>query len=785
MGKTIHLKFIIPLIIAFFLLALNSCRPTRNIPENSYYLKENIVKTDIPNFDTYSLNSLAKPATNRKFFDIIKLKVRVYSMFNGGHSRRYKNWIKTNFGEPPVLLDTNFAIYSASQMKLYMMNNGYFNAKVEPKIMYSKKTAKVEYHITCGEPYQLISKSYQIEDKEIESIVFADSSNTLLKHHINFSTALLSAERDRIISNLRNSGYYNFAREFISYQIDTNNISNALPDRKSGFTLKLIISNPIDKDSVIIPHKRYKIRSVNLFTEYNPLNTNQEYEKNITIQTREFGDTVYIPYTIFYHDKLAYRPHVLSNSVIIKQGDWYSLRNSNLTFNRFNDLRNFGYINILHNVVVDSINHNQPLLDCNIFLHPLKKHEFSIETKGTNSGGNLGAGLDIFYYNRNVFKRAQIFSTRIGGAFEAQKVIGDANQNQKTLFIFNTLEISSNIKLEIPSFIFPIRTSLNKKLFRPKTIFQVGANYQQRPDYTRLVGNISFGYEWRQSREIRHLLYPIDINTVKINPDSSFLAVLNQFNRRIREQYTDHLVFALKYSLIYSNQLKKEQINYSFLRFNIESVGNALNMYNALIKSEKNTSNQYLLFGIPYANYVSADIDFRHYIKVTDESVLALRSNFGFGIPLLNSWSIPFEKSYFLGGANSMRGWRMRTLGPGSYQSDNNFERTGDLKMELNAEMRFPIWSYFKGAFFADAGNVWLMRENLTVPNGNFQTNRFYKEIAFDAGVGIRLDFDFFIVRFDGAFKLYDPEKNELERWRIKELSLKDFVINFAIGYPF
>ncbi len=778
MGKIIHLKFIIPVIVILFLLALNSCRPTRNIPENSFYLKENTIKTDIPNFSTTSLYSLAKPATNRKFFDLIKLKVRVYSMFNGGHSRRYKNWIKANFGEPPVLLDTNFTIYSASQMNLYMVNNGYFDAKIEPIIHYSKKSAKVEFNITCGEPYKLISKSYEIEDKEIETIVFADSSNTLLEKNITFSTSILSAERDRIVNNLRNSGYYNFAREFISFQIDTNYQSNS-------FSLQLIISNLIDTDSTYLEHKRYKIRSVNIFTEYNTLNNTTLYEKNLIIQTRDYGDTIFSPYSFFYNNKLAYRPQVLTNSIIIKQGEWYSLRNSNLTFNRLNDLRNFGYINIVHQEVSDTSNNNQPLLDCNIYFNSLKKHEFSLEAKGTNSGGNLGAGLDFLYYNRNAFKRAQIFSTRIGGAFEAQKVIGDANQNQNTLFIFNTLEISSNIKLEVPSFIFPFRTSLNKKLFRPKTIFQVGVNYQQRPDYTRLVGNVSFGYEWRQSKQIRHLLYPIDINTVKINPDSSFLAVLSQFNRRIREQYSDHLVFALKYSFIFSNQLKKEQTSYSFVRFNIESVGNALNAYNILTKAEKNSSQQYLLFGIPYANYVSADIDLRHYIRVTDESLLALRSCLGFGIPLYNSWSIPFEKSYFLGGANSMRGWRMRTLGPGSYQSDINFERSGDLKMEMNVEMRFPIWSYFKGAFFADAGNVWLMRENLTVPNGNFQTNRFYKEIALDAGAGIRLDFDFFIVRFDGAFKLYNPENIEGSRWLVKDLSMKDFVLNFAIGYPF
>jgi outer membrane protein assembly factor BamA len=762
------------------MLALYSCSPTRHIPDQNYYLKENKIKIDKPVVDPYDLYTLAKPVTNRKFFDMVKIKVRVYSAFDYGKPRRLKAFMKKNFGEAPVLLDTNLAFYSASQMKLYMMNNGYFDAKIELTIDTIKKSANVNYHVQSGEPYRLIYTDYLISDTTIKNIVKSDSAASLLKNNIVYSTSLLGQERDRVVNLLRNSGYYNFPREQVSFMIDTNYNAHQ-------YSVMMSIGNPINtKDSTEIQHRQYRIRKVSIFTEHNPLNIQSQYQNLYRLVYKEFGDSVYYPYYIYYNDRLNFSPNVIAQSIDIKPGEKYSLRQANTSFNRLNDLRNFQYINISFVESTDSTNlQDGNFLDCQIYFNPSKQYEYGVETKITNSGGNPGAGLDFFLFNRNAFKRAQILTYRMGGGFEAQRLLSEELSDEKKLFIFNTLELSSSVTLEIPSFVFPIRTFLNKKQYRPKTLLRLAANYQQRPDYNRFVGNFSFGYEWRQSREIRHQLFPLDINSVKINPDSSFLAVLNQFNKRVKEQYSDHLVFASKYSFIYTNQKQTEQKSYSYARINFESVGNVLNTYNFIAGGNKNDNDQYLLFGIPYANYVSTDIDLRHYYKLTEETMLAMRANFGIGIPLLNSYAIPFEKSFFLGGANSMRGWRMRTLGPGSYKSVTNFEQTGDLKLETNIELRFPIWSYFKGAFFADAGNVWLMRENLTIPNGHFQTQRFYKELAVDAGLGLRMDFSFFIIRFDGALKIHDPSLDLGQRWRFDEVSFKNVMMNFAIGYPF
>ena len=370
---------------------------------------------------------------------------------------------------------------------------------------------------------------------------------------------------------------------------------------------------------------------------------------------------------------------------------------------------------------------------------------------------------------------------KLGASYEAQKLFTNSNGSQ---LAFNTFEFSGNIKLDIPRFYFPYKKGFLSSTFRPRTYFNIGGNYQQRPDYTRFISTSSFGYDWFQSKTIKHSFSPIDINIVKIDPTASFVELLSHYNRLVREQYTDHLLVAMRYNFVYDNQSTKKGKNFVFFRFGLESVGNVLNLAMKWSNAKKNESDQYTIGGIPYANYLLTDLDFRYYHQFTRKSSIAFRSTFGIGIPFTNSYSLPFEKSYFLGGANSMRGWKMRSLGPGSYFGEQTFESIGDIKMEGNIEYRFPIWDYFRGGIFMDAGNIWLMRPNATIPNGEFLFNQFYKEFGVDAGVGLRLDFDYFLIRIDAAIPLVDP--TYIHHPELKSsFSLDKTVLNFGIGYPF
>jgi outer membrane protein assembly factor BamA len=301
------------------------------------------------------------------------------------------------------------------------------------------------------------------------------------------------------------------------------------------------------------------------------------------------------------------------------------------------------------------------------------------------------------------------------------------------------------------------------------------------------VTNVSFGYDWRQSETISHQLFPIDINFVDIIPSPEFEEELEKEpNDRIRNQYTDHLIVALNYSFVYNNQKLSRFQNFFYYRGNLEPAGNLLQLFYSLFGTKKDTTDYYTILGIRYSQYFRTDHDLRYFYFLDKSNSLAMRFYFGIGIPYGNEVVLPLEKGFYGGGANGIRAWALRLLGPGSYNNpDDFFDRSGDLHLEANLEYRFTIYKFFKGAAFADVGNVWLLKENESYPGGEFKFNSFAREIAIGTGLGARFDFDFFVFRLDFAAKTRDPSFPAGQRWVIKDLQFRDIIVNFAIGYPF
>ena len=303
----------------------------------------------------------------------------------------------------------------------------------------------------------------------------------------------------------------------------------------------------------------------------------------------------------------------------------------------------------------------------------------------------------------------------------------------------------------------------------------------KRPSYKRNVFNVSFGYDWDESDTKHHIIKPIDISLVKVFPTEDFAKDLEKLNDpRLKDQYTDHLISAMKYSFIFNNQDIRKLKNFIFFRGNLETCGNILNLIDHAIGAPKDTSGHFTLFNIRYAQYVRTDFDFRYYVIINKLNSIVFRSVFGIGIPYSNADALPFERGFYLGGANGMRGWRFRSLGPGAYPgTDDNLDMMGDIMIEENVEYRFPIYKFFKGALFVDVGNVWLIHE------GQIKAGKILSELAIDAGFGLRLDFKFFIFRVDGALKFRDPSEPSHERWVIKNTGFNKILWNFGIGYPF
>ncbi len=443
-------------------------------------------------------------------------------------------------------------------------------------------------------------------------------------------------------------------------------------------------------------------------------------------------------------------------------------------------------------------------LDCYIELSPVPKQSITVETEGTNTGGNLGVAGNLVYQNKNVFKGAEVFETKLRGGLEVQRLLdqqgGKSNIDIKKGIPFNTLEFGPELSLYVPRFLLPIKVNASKSS-NPKTVFNVAYNFQQRPDFTRIINKISFGYTWRESPTKRHMINPVEISFVQVDLKPEFQSIINNSkNVFIRNSYLPHLVTDTRYTFVYNNQVFQKSSNYDYFRFNFESSGNILRALDNLLGSTKNATGSYELFKVPYSQYLRANIDYRHYKQLAEHHQVVFRAAFGIGKTLKNLQALPFEKSFYGGGANGLRAWQIRSLGPGSYPGSSNFDQIGDLQLEGNIEYRVKLLRQLNGALFVDGGNIWLINPGSGFTGGEFDGNQFYKEIALGTGIGARFDFSFFIIRLDLGIKLRDPQFNENERWVIQHLFDSNWKVdyqnthahsysflnfNLGIGYPF
>jgi len=429
------------------------------------------------------------------------------------------------------------------------------------------------------------------------------------------------------------------------------------------------------------------------------------------------------------------------------------------------------------------------VLDCHIQLSPSTRQAFSVEAQGTNTEGNPGLSASIIYQNRNLFRGAEILEVKLRGGVETQVVFG-AVENRPIWdgLPFNTLEFSPEVSLTLPKFISPFRTDRLLRYGNPRTIISASYNFQQRPDYTRSIVNARFGYQWSQNLTKQHRFNPIEVNFVNIyNEDTAFVNRIESLrDELLRNSYRPHMTPTTNYTFIYSSQKLNRRENFSFLRVRLESSGNILRGIMALAQTDKDTTGSYRLFNIPFSQYLKYEVDFRRYLMLNNHTQLVLRTYHGLAFPLLNLGAVPFESSFFAGGANGIRAWQVRSLGPGSLPASLNLgDQFADIKLEFNIEYRFDIYRWFKGAVFADAGNIWLVKPDKDRPQSNFDFRRFYKEIALGIGVGLRLDLNFFVIRLDMATPMHDPSEREDDRWVIDRFRPGDIQFQFGIGYPF
>ncbi|MCD4790720.1 MAG: BamA/TamA family outer membrane protein [Bacteroidales bacterium] len=767
--------------LAFILiLYLASCSPTRKLQDNQYMLIKNKVDIINPskNVSAGGLEGLIQQKPNKKFLGIFPIKLWIHGIFKKS-------------GEPPVILDLSLVNESKDQMRKYLDNVGYFNSEVSDTIRYKKKKAKkVIYLISLSKPYRIRNINYRIPDDSIKNIVINNNSNSLLKPDKIFNSNTLDKERSRIAQLLNDNGYFRFTKDYIYYEVDS-----ALNNRQIDLTLfikNIIIpgSNP-DQKPLEENHKIYYINEVFIYPDFLPFMEDSIKNDTLIEKLKQRGYPEPNLYSFIYCPPLKIRPKVLTRSMFLEGNEKYNATDVRQTYKKINELRIYKYVNINFRKSNDTTNLNPNLnfLDCTVQLTRNPLNSYSVGAQGTNSGGDLGITGYVVYKNKNLFRGAEVLNIRFQGSMEAQKTFSTSEGSEKNDFLFfNTFETGIEASLYIPKFLAPISQDIFSRYFRPKTTIKTGYNFQNRIEYNRIITNVTFGYEWSETRFKKHELHPIDINLIKVNTTPEFDSILANESQRFQNQYTDHMIFGLRYSYIFNNQEINKIKNFFYFRGNVELAGNLLNTLVKAWGGPENAEGFRTVFGIRYSQYSKTNFDLRYYILINKDHSLAFRSFVGVAIPYGNSVDIPFEKGYYGGGANGMRAWALRYLGPGSYHNigSHNIERVGDIMLEGNFEYRFAIYKIFKGAFFYDIGNIWLLSKNETYPGGEFQFSSFPGELAMDVGVGIRLDLNYFIFRIDIAQKLKDPALPQGQRWVIGN-SKKWFnpVFNMGIGYPF
>jgi len=772
-------KFVLFLMVT---LLVQSCSTRRLVPDGKYLVTKNVVeiqhkKDEKTAFTKSDLAAFAGQRSNKQIFGT-RFPLWVYYKTIKKTDRKFWKWINEHVGKEPIYYEKSLSNTGADQMERYLRNLGYFNADVKSSAKIKRFKADVLYTVNPRKPYKIRNYDYTIEDTALAKWVKPLREQAELREGVNYDAYKMDAERDRITDYLKNNGFYAFSRDFIYFEVDSN--FNQL-----SMDVKLLIDS-VNTDAGTQAHKPYFINKVAVFPNFIPGQAGLLPTDSVKLELSAGSGRK--PYAMYFYSAgdPRIRPQTFGQVVQIHENDPFSLRKLKQTYRGLGSFRIFAITNIDFQIV-NPPEADSGFLDVTIQLQRSKVHAYAIEVEGTNSAGDLGLRGSLVYSNKNLFRGAELFRLSLRGGGEAQRVsvVGNNENPSSEASIFNTYEFGVNANLIVPRFLSPVRLRNFVLEYQPKTSFNLGYSSEIRSNYDRYITEATVSYDWMTSNTVQHIFTPFNLNSVKVRPSAAFQQILDQeINQRIKDQYSNHLIFGARYSFVFNNQNINKVKNFSYFRANIESSGNLLSLFNETPLISKQVDYAELL-GIRYAQFLRFDFDFRQYFMLTRSNQLVFRVLVGFGLPYGNSADMPFERSFYGGGANGMRGWVFRELGPGSYSGTDNVERIGDIQLEGSFEYRFPIAGFFKGALFADAGNIWTKNENSYLPGGRFDFNNFYQELAVDAGFGFRFDFSFFIFRLDAALPLRDPARPSGDRWRVDELKMNDIVWNFGIGYPF
>lgn len=750
------IKFYNAILILLLVLLIASCSAEKFVADGKYMLDKVEIKSDVKNFDALQFAQLIRQKGNSRWFSFFKIPLGTYAL-SGRDTTKWINRTLQKMGEEPVLYDTLEAQRSKENLRVAMNNMGYMNATVDLETKVKGKKLKAIYTLHPGSPYQINSFNYDIQDSVIASLLEPSLTSKFDKNHPRqFIVSSLDNERKRLTKILNDSGYYRFNKDFIYYTADSTKGS-----KEVDLTLHLT-KYRTNNDSEPTLHPRYIINKVNILP----------------------GNSTGV----------NLRKGVIAENNLIEPGRYFSSSDLQKTYNNFARLGAVRYTNIdfrelnsIENIIVGkTFNYQQSqkhYLDVDITLSSNKPNTISFQPEGTNTAGNLGAAAVLSYQNRNLFRGSELLSVELRAAFEAITGLeGYENHDYE--------EYGIQTSLQFPRFLSPFVSRDFRRRSNAVSEASISWNLQNRPEFHRRVFSAMWKYRW--ANPTKHFKYGLDVLNlsyvympwISSTFKTDYLDDISNRNAILRYNYEDLLVMRMGFSVIYN-------YNDQAIRAQFETAGNLLNGVSRVFNLKKNDQGQRMLFNIAYAQYAKFDFDYTKIISFDENNSLVLHGDFGIAWPYGNSKVLPFEKRYIAGGPNSVRGWSVRELGPGKFKgSDGRIDfinQTGDLKLDLNLEYRTHLFWKFDGAAYIDAGNIWTLRNYEEQQGGQFKIGEFYKQLAFAYGLGLRLNFNYFILRFDTGMKAINPVYDDFkEHYALFNPNFtRDFTFHFAVGLPF
>lgn len=803
----------------FFLLILlvivAGCSPTRKLAEGERLLVKNKIVKENKKEGLLDVEDYVLQKPNKKLLGIWRFNLFVYNLVDqekmqrnqlrkdsltneknkkrlakGKPEKEYKPVFGKRlmkFGEPPTIYDSTLSQLSLSNMELYLFNKGYFHAKISDSTEYKgrKKVIK-HYFVQRGNPHVYRNITWMIDNpamrKDFEALKIIEKS--ALKKGDRFDLDVLDEERMRIAKELSKKGYFFFNSQYIEFEADTGLANDSIDLALRVIPPNLSMTNKNNDTVQIKEHYHSKIRHIYIEPDYQP-GIDQKYL---------YADTFILdhhPYIILHNGNLKYKPRILAKQVIMEANGFYNSEDHALTYQNLSSLRNFKYINIDYSYV--EIKHGQAWLDCHIKLSPTKRQSVGVSVQGTTTGAYPGIEANFSYINKNSFFGAEQLEFRLFARAESQIINDTTFTNLRR--IFNTLEFGGELSLKFPKFLVPFNIGRYSKRNSPLTTVRIPLTYQTRPDYSRFLSGFYFGYEWNDIPYKKHRFNLAELSVIRVQLSDKFRENLKKSKDGfLLNSFTNQIILVSSYQYFFSNYKSNTPGNFNTFRAGIEYGGNIMYGLAKAFKFKQDANGRYLISYIPFAQYAKVDVDFRNYWASGSRSTLAFRGFLGIGLPYGNSASLPFEKSFSAAGANDLRGFIARRMGPGSHYSGGLFDQFGDIKILFSLEERIKLTNQIELGLFADAGNIWLLRKDASREFGEFSFQRFYKEIALSIGLGIRLNLGFFIFRLDPAIPVYNPasvnntdgtQPSDTDPWRIKYTRFRDVRWNFAIGYPF